>query len=410
MYIEDQIGAMRQQPVEKPFGWLICFEDRPLQATPPGGQGAHLLVFSSQAGAAAFIAGRQRTLAGEPLSSLVLPSAETLKDLTILPSRDPRYVVPPCGLILDFNSATGASRQVIPPALIESKIPAELARELGLATAAAPASGPVVSRPRPVSSRKTATILLASLGGAACLFLCVVVVIVGAVGMKNGTIPSMGLFNTATFTPLPTFTPSPTRPPTPTATPIVWDVNVTDDFSYNANDWSVYTDNRSDYIKDSASIQDGVLHWQMEALQGVFAWNNPDLIAVGDFDAAIDAQRLEGSDGDYGLIFRLLDNNNYYMFVVDDYSQTFFVGSYQSNWSTIVDWTTSKAIQPGQVNHMGVSARGDHFVFSINGINVTETDIHGISLGKVGVAIDMYTAGDLQTVNFDNFELHGKNR
>jgi hypothetical protein len=409
MYIEEQVKTMSQQTVEKPFGWLICFGDRPLQVTPPDGHGAHLLLYTTQSGAAAFIASRQQTFGSEPLSSLELPSAGALKDMTILPSSDPRYVAPPCGVVLDFNPATGASRTIIPPTTIGDKLPAELARELGVAPAPMAGLGPVISQPKPASSRRTATIVLVSLGGVVCLFLCVVLVAAGAVGMKNGSLPSFGLFTTPTFTPLPTLTPTPTPLPTPTTPPILWDVNLTDDFSSNVNNWDVYTDNQTDFLKDSVGIQDGVLHWQMQALKGVFSWNYPkDVAAVGDFDAAVDVQQIQGSDlSDYGLIFRLLDKNNYYMFVVDEADQEFAVESYENGWTTEVDWTTSKMIYTGQVNRLGVSARGNHFVFFINGTVVAETNISGISIGNVGVATDLYNAGDTQTVNFDNFMLQG---
>ena len=62
MYIEDQINAMHQHKTETPFGWLICFEDRPLQGIPPKGDGPHMLFFSEESKAQAFIAARKAFL------------------------------------------------------------------------------------------------------------------------------------------------------------------------------------------------------------------------------------------------------------------------------------------------------------------------------------------------------------
>ena len=85
MYIEDQIIALRQQEMENPFGWLVCFEARPLQAIPPKRNGPHIMFFSEEKKAQAFIADRQRFFGAEPLSAISVDSPDTLKLLALNP-------------------------------------------------------------------------------------------------------------------------------------------------------------------------------------------------------------------------------------------------------------------------------------------------------------------------------------
>ena len=436
MYIEDQVATLSQQNVDTPFAWLICYQERPLQATPAGGSGAHLLLFSSQEKAAAYISGRQAGVGIEPLSTLVLPNAEALKDLTILPSHDTQYIAPPCGVMLDAVYAGGAAK-VVPPAKISHLSPVELARELGLANGPVSSYAPDAVKVSPAGgSKKTTTIVLIVIGVVVCLCLCLILVVGGWYLSKNGglNLPSLGSTPTyaqPTMAPYPTSgfptaapTEAPLQPatevPQPTDTaealatvaPGSWAINVNDRFTSNTNQWSIYTDNQDSMLKDSENIQNGKLTWQMEAVDdNVFAWDYPQSIpAVTDFEVSLDAQRAGSSDGDYGIIFRLQDNNDFCMFVVDDSNQQYNVACYQSSsggWSTIVDWSDSSVILNGGINHLAISARGNHFVFSINGTKVGQADITGITSGQLGICADLYTTGDKMTITYDNFQLQG---
>jgi len=134
MYVEDQIIAMRQQRFETPFGWLICFEGRPLQGIPPKGHGPYVLFFSAENKAQAFISDRKRFFGEEPLSAVSVDSPDTLKSLTLAPSVDSRYAAPPCGIVLDFDYTITKSRKILAPAQVGSLLPAEIARVFGLSS------------------------------------------------------------------------------------------------------------------------------------------------------------------------------------------------------------------------------------------------------------------------------------
>jgi hypothetical protein len=129
MFVEELINALRLQSEETPFGWLICFEGRPLQGIPPKGNGPHIIFFSEENKAQAFITDRKKFFGEEPLSAVGVDSPDTLKALALITSSDPRYSAPPCGIVLDFDYATTKTRKVLAPAEVKSLLPVEIARK-----------------------------------------------------------------------------------------------------------------------------------------------------------------------------------------------------------------------------------------------------------------------------------------
>jgi len=261
MTVEDLIIALRQQKFESLIGWLICLGDRPLQAAGAGGSGPHLLLFTSLARAEAFIARRKELLGNQALSALGVGSVEALQELAQAPSQEVGYEPPPCGLILNFDNASGASQRVIAPAEMEDITPDLLKGLLGLQQmiSLTPLQAPTVqikaqdmhlptpsaqiSQPSPVTAHPVQPQPARSQippspagpqptqaaprrrGSAGCLWAILVLVLLGfclvlavlGIFLERDRIPAVSqLF--ATFTPTPTITPTPTSTPTPTPT------------------------------------------------------------------------------------------------------------------------------------------------------------------------------------------------
>ena len=159
-------------------------------------------------------------------------------------------------------------------------------------------------------------------------------------------------------------------------------------------------------------IQNGQMLWEIVSKQGFVYPRLPKMPAVSDFNAAVDMQRVPGSVASYyGITFRYLDANNYYVLIIDDTKQSYSVWAYQNAWRTIVNWTPASAILTDKVNHIGIYARGSGFSFYINNKQVGAANDTGIASGYVGVAswINNPNAGDKFAVMVDNFELHFNN-
>lgn len=90
----------------------------------------------------------------------------------------------------------------------------------------------------------------------------------------------------------------------------------------------------------------------------------------GDFDLTVQAQALDGPlNNGFGVVFRLRDPRNYYLFLVSSdgyYRVVREVDGVQRELST---WIPSPLVNQGigALNHLRVTARGDSFGFFLNG-------------------------------------------
>ncbi len=112
----------------------------------------------------------------------------------------------------------------------------------------------------------------------------------------------------------------------------------------------------------------------------------------GDFDLRVAAQAVEGPvDNGYGVVFRLRDHDNYYLFLIssDGWYQVSRV--LDSQPLVLSDWIESPAINQGlnTVNDVRVIARGDQFRFSINGEDV----VLCLATGDTPTGQAIYNAG-----------------
>ncbi len=237
-------------------------------------------------------------------------------------------------------------------------------------------------------------------------------------------------------TPTPT-TPPPTRlptvPPQPTATvPVVrptstprvsatatvaatnallqaaanWSLVLAEPFDANTNTWptGAYTDERVDGKRE---IVNGKYRWTLKAIQD-FSWNAlPDVAETSDLYATVEGRQISGPRGaKYGVVFRWLDRDNYYVFEIRDDQHYAFYAQEDGTWRAVIDWDAqSSLIQPGRANQITVIAQGDQFTFFINNQFVDEATDTALTSGKTGVVVELPTAGDSGVFEFDNLEV-----
>jgi len=397
MTIEDRIQDFSQLKNVPPFCWLICFEERPLQGIPPGGNGPHLLAFSTEANAQAFLSGREKYFGNEPLSVIKIDSADSLKSLLGEPCRDPRYAAPPCGLVFDFDYSTGKAKQVISPAKASKSAASEIAQSF----LAPPIPEHSQRAPRDKSAKRTAGII----GGVAGIIILVFVGVGVIRGMKSGKIPAFAFLNTPTLTPTATQTPTPLPTFTPTQQP--WQVHFTDDFSSNKYNWPLLDNAVSEGCgTENSYFENNAWIWKVEATGGCVFWRNNGLIAVKDFDVSINVEQLpNSSNGDYGLTIFTLDNSYTLNLTVDPSNSTFTIDTNDTGWKTLIDWTYSSAIHRTGSNRLRIVAQNQTYMFFINGEQMGSTADTVIKSGYVGFNLGTHTAGDSVTMSFDNFEL-----
>jgi hypothetical protein len=268
-------------------------------------------------------------------------------------------------------------------------------------------------------------------GGALLLGLCCVAIIAS----QAMDIPFFGgPTETPTFVFVPTDTPdlrpTPTAPaasetPAPTDTADVIDITqpppasgggvgapgaswpevLADDFESDKDLWPAESDT-DEFGTIARSITGGKYIWDISAAQGVVSNARPEMDFISDFYASVEARQVSGVEGgEYGIVFRH-DGTNYYLFIVSELQEYAFFLRNNGEWTTLIDWTDTNAVQPGQPNHIAVRAEGASFSLYINGQPVGSATDSALSSGEVGMAAQLYDAGDTAQFEFDNFQLH----
>lgn len=187
----------------------------------------------------------------------------------------------------------------------------------------------------------------------------------------------------------------------------------------------------------TSEVVDGVMRISVNLAQsGVYTapvayFRNFDItvetrVQVGEFTA-------DSADG-YGIIFRQIDRENYYVFYINN-DGVYRVGRLLNNELVFLsDWVHTDAINPeiGNVNRLRVIGFEDRFQFYINdelldlcipndagavstmfngeclqGTMKTVLEDASINYGRVGVAVEVRTLDSGLVVDFDNVVVYG---
>jgi tRNA A-37 threonylcarbamoyl transferase component Bud32 len=166
----------------------------------------------------------------------------------------------------------------------------------------------------------------------------------------------------------------------------------------------------NDFSKGQEKDEDEVRAWEYldgERLVKVkkvkyMSWRDTNR-DFSDFYAEVLARPVNDVEGEYGIVFRKEDSDNFYRL------QIRVDGSYrvskdeQKKWSTLIDWTPSSAINKGQVgNRLAVAAKGDQFDFYANDTHLAALEDSTFSEGGVGYFGGTFDAPGFQ-VAFDDF-------
>lgn len=188
-----------------------------------------------------------------------------------------------------------------------------------------------------------------------------------------------------------------------------WPVALIDPFTDNTIGWSLGV-NDDDLTLIEWSLDNGRFLWQAECRQGFVWWQSVDSASYANFYMAVDVQQISGaSSGSVGVVYRLTEEGEYYLFIIQNDG---FFSVYQSTsegWYALISRTPSSAIHLGEVNRLVVLAEDTHFDFLINGEWVAEVVDSDLSVGEVGLAIGLDNTGDVGEFIFDNLEVRALN-
>jgi len=186
-----------------------------------------------------------------------------------------------------------------------------------------------------------------------------------------------------------------------------WPVILSDAFDDNSREW-VVGNQTSTYADAAFTIANGVFHWEATSHQGFVWWNHPTIVQATDFHLAVDYRQLSGpSDAYIGLVMRLDENGDYYLFSLDNAGNYSFDVYSNGQWLSLIPWTPSPAIRVSQINHVEAVGEGGLFSLFVNGEWVVDHEDQTISSGYSGLLAGMSEVGESAAWEFDNFELRG---
>ncbi len=234
--------------------------------------------------------------------------------------------------------------------------------------------------------------------------------------------PSPTLTPSRTPTSTPTFTPTATNTPTPTPNTTAtiqvqnaqstvenastnWKVILADTFDSNKNNWLVKPSD-DDYALTTYEVVDGKYRWDATARQSFISWVRIEKKLLTDFYLSVDVQQQADTPdtADYGVIFREDDNSNFYYFGINDQGE-YVLYLFFEEWDTLINWTQTDLIRPGEINRLTVMGEGSHFTFFINDQYLTEITDEKIAKGSTALAVEMANENDHGIFEFDNIEL-----
>ncbi len=173
-----------------------------------------------------------------------------------------------------------------------------------------------------------------------------------------------------------------------------------DDFRADTGDWSTSStdDATSEFKRRRLHISVDSADWITWSLYPT---------ELSDFLAETDVQVITSPlDGNYGIVFRMLDNDNFYIFRISPRGTFSLMKKVGGEWATLTDWTASAVIDTseGAVNRLSVLAEGPQLAVLINDEVVAQATDADITEGQVGLTAGVYAEPGIE-VAFDNVEI-----
>lgn len=192
---------------------------------------------------------------------------------------------------------------------------------------------------------------------------------------------------------------APFNAPPDTTPPTSANIRFRDDFHDNRAGWTLFQD-----ATGGAAIESGRL--------AVFV-SGPDRTALVTAPIRFDNFSLEADSGlesgaaeaSYGLIFRHLDDNNFYLFEVDGLGNYRLGKMVGGGYTPLIPPTASERVQPGlAMNRLRVQADGPRIIVGVNGVDIGAVSDNAFSEGTIGVSAALVNPGDARVV-FGNLQV-----
>ena len=175
-----------------------------------------------------------------------------------------------------------------------------------------------------------------------------------------------------------------------------------DDFSDPSSGWDVESTAKSEFY-----YKDGEYHIKAKDAKYAVWISHDEWGELTDFIFEADTRLVDGpKNSRAGLIFRLKDSENFYLFLVSG-DGSYLVGTRTGGqWTVLKNWTESEFINEGYGgNHLKVICKGSKVEAFVNGHHLTTVVTEeSFAIGQVGLMID--TIEPNGHVAFDNLKVY----
>jgi hypothetical protein len=129
-------------------------------------------------------------------------------------------------------------------------------------------------------------------------------------------------------------------------------------------------------------------------------------VTVTDFLLEVEAAQTSGPAGQYGLFFRQVDDDNFYLFTVSPAQSYTLWEMVDGEWNELIPWTDAEAILggEGEVNRLGVLAEGALITLLVNDTPLAQYTDDTFASGNIALAAGTFDEGGVE-VEFDNVEV-----
>jgi S1-C subfamily serine protease len=172
-----------------------------------------------------------------------------------------------------------------------------------------------------------------------------------------------------------------------------------DDFSDPNSGWndSADSDTSVGYVDEAYQISVYTPNY--------FTWSYRDP-SYEDVVIQVDALVLQSvGDGDYGLICRYQDENNFYGLEISEDSYFTIYKYIDGEFISLYDWEYSDLIRPGELNTVKIACIGPKLAVGVGETVLAVVEDYSLASGKVGLVAGTFDQSGL-TVEFDNFTIY----
>lgn len=176
--------------------------------------------------------------------------------------------------------------------------------------------------------------------------------------------------------------------------PSTWPIVYQDNFQDPKSGWEV--SKGADVVK---AYVDGTYEIQVQT-GNTIAWSfvptDKDYL---DFSAQVKV-RSAGNDGEFGIMFRYVDYDNFYCFTVHTDGTYRLWMQKAGEWQTLIDWTPIPGFDPNKGHTLRVETQGNQFTFFLDGARLTQFSDGTFRGGKLALAVG--TFAEPFSARFDN--------